>query len=252
MVVARASGMDLASILKRNTFLTLEVRPVGGPGSARDGGTGGAPGRGDRGGPGTGGQRGPRDGGTEAAPGRTCPLDPMHLRPRDSTECRSNDDSLYAIGSGGHVLTRPCGPHDRVKGGRSFTGDSCFDPSEDRPHGTLHPRASNPQKKSGTAIFPDPENHRNLRMPQSRGFGRPRRSRSQHWNPGGARCLSSASVVQMLAAASIKVMDALFGFLARNDAECCKRELLGRSWRRDWAMRKFRPQNAFLGDRKKN
>ena len=29
MVVARASGMDLASILKRNTFLTLEVRPVG-------------------------------------------------------------------------------------------------------------------------------------------------------------------------------------------------------------------------------
>jgi len=27
MVVARASGMDLASSLKRNTFLTLEVRP---------------------------------------------------------------------------------------------------------------------------------------------------------------------------------------------------------------------------------
>ena len=60
MVVARASGMDLASILKRNTFLTLGVRPVGGPGSARDGGTekgpgtGGhkrAPGRGDTGGP---------------------------------------------------------------------------------------------------------------------------------------------------------------------------------------------------------
>ena len=43
----------------------------------------------------------------------------------------------------------------------------------------------------------------------------------------------------MLAAASIKVMDALFGFPARNDAECCKRELLGRSWRRDWAMRNF-------------
>ena len=43
----------------------------------------------------------------------------------------------------------------------------------------------------------------------------------------------------MLAAASIKVMDALFGFFARNDAECCKRELLGRSWRRDWGMRKF-------------
>ena len=29
MVVARASGMDLASSLKQNTFLTLEVRPVG-------------------------------------------------------------------------------------------------------------------------------------------------------------------------------------------------------------------------------
>ena len=28
MVVARASGMDLASILKRNTFLTLGVRPA--------------------------------------------------------------------------------------------------------------------------------------------------------------------------------------------------------------------------------
>ena len=98
MVVARASGMDLASILKRNTFLTLGVRPVGGPGSARDGGTEAPP---------DGGTEAPPDGGTEAAPGRTCPLDPMHLRPRDSTECRANDDSLYAIGSGGHVLTRP-------------------------------------------------------------------------------------------------------------------------------------------------
>ena len=35
----------------------------------------------------------------------------------------------------------------------------------------------------------------------------------------GTRCLSSASVAQMLAAASIEVMDALFGFAARNDAE---------------------------------
>ena len=51
----------------------------------------------------------------------------------------------------------------------------------------------------------------------------------------------------MLAAASTKVMDALFGFPARNDVECCKRELLGRSWRRDWGMRKSRPKNAFLG-----
>ena len=59
MVVARASGMDLASILSQNTFLTLGVHPAGGPGSARDGGTEGAPGRGDRGGPGTGGHGGP-------------------------------------------------------------------------------------------------------------------------------------------------------------------------------------------------
>ena len=29
MVVARASGMDLASILRQNTFLTLGVRPAG-------------------------------------------------------------------------------------------------------------------------------------------------------------------------------------------------------------------------------
>ena len=66
MVVARASGTDLASILKRNTFLTLEVRPVGrgprgprgtgGHGRPRDGGTRGAPGRGDTMGPGTGGR----------------------------------------------------------------------------------------------------------------------------------------------------------------------------------------------------
>ena len=79
----------------------------------------------------------------------------------------------------------------------------------------------------------------NLRMPQYRGFEPPRRSRPQHWNPGGARCLSSASVAQMLAAASIKVMDALFGFPARNDAEWTKRELLGRTWRRDWGMHNF-------------
>ena len=30
MVVARASGTDLASSLKQNTFLTLEVCPAGG------------------------------------------------------------------------------------------------------------------------------------------------------------------------------------------------------------------------------
>ena len=64
MDVARASGTDLASSLRQNAFLTLEVRPAGGPGSARDGGTRGGPGRWDTGEPGTGGHDGPRDGGT--------------------------------------------------------------------------------------------------------------------------------------------------------------------------------------------
>ena len=59
MVVARASGTDLASSLRQNTFLTLGVRPAG----VRAG-------RGDRGGPGTGGHGGARDGGTRGAPGR--------------------------------------------------------------------------------------------------------------------------------------------------------------------------------------
>ena len=64
MSAARVSGTDLASILKRNTFLTLEVRPAGGPGSARDGGTRRAPGRGDTGGPGRGDTGGPGRGDT--------------------------------------------------------------------------------------------------------------------------------------------------------------------------------------------
>ena len=64
MVVARASGTDLASSLKQTTFLTLGVHPVAG--SARDGGTRGSPGRGPRGGPGTGGHAGaPGRGGTQ-------------------------------------------------------------------------------------------------------------------------------------------------------------------------------------------
>ena len=67
MSAARASGTDLASSLKRNTFLTLGMRPAGGPrvragrgdtGGARDGGTRGSPGRGDTKGPGTGGHEG--------------------------------------------------------------------------------------------------------------------------------------------------------------------------------------------------
>ena len=59
-VVARASGTDLASSLKQNTFLTLGVRPAGG--SARNGGPRGATGRGAT--------RGARDGGAHGAPGR--------------------------------------------------------------------------------------------------------------------------------------------------------------------------------------
>ena len=39
-------------------------------------------------------------------------------------------------------------------------------------------------------------------------------------------------------------MDALFGFLVQNDAEWTKRELLGRTWRRDWAMRKFQEKTG--------
>ena len=46
MVVARASVMDLASILKRNTFLTLEVRPAGVRGPRGTGGHGGPGNRG--------------------------------------------------------------------------------------------------------------------------------------------------------------------------------------------------------------
>ena len=82
------------------------------------------------------------------------------------------------------------------------------------------PRTSNPHIFWGDLNFyGSGKNVGNLRMPQYRGFEPPRRSRSQHSNPGGARCLSSASVAQMLAAASIKVMDALFGLVAQNDAE---------------------------------
>ena len=81
-------------------------------------------------------------------------------------------------------------------------------------------RASNPHKLLGDLNFyGSGKNVGNWHMAQSRHFGCPSRSRSQHWNPGGARCLSSASVAQMLAAASIKVMDALFGLVAQNDAE---------------------------------
>ena len=54
-------------------------------------------------------------------------------------------------------------------------------------------------------------------------------------------------MAEMLAAASIWPIDALFGLVARNDAEWDRRELLGRSWRRDWGMRNF-PRLLPIGD----
>ena len=100
------------------------------------------------------------------------------------------------------------------------------------------PRASNPHKflRSPKKAFWG----RNWRMAQSRRQVRPRSSRLVHSASFRARNPNKASMTLTPAAASIKVMDALFGLVARNDAECCKRELLGRSWRRDWAMRIFR------------
>ena len=83
-------------------------------------------------------------------------------------------------------------------------------------------------------------------VPRSRRHERPRSSRLQHSTSFRARNPNKASMTSMLAAASIKVMDALFGLVARNDAECRKRELLGRSWRRDWAMRNLQ---LFFTDR---
>ena len=69
-------------------------------------------------------------------------------------------------------------------------------------------------------IFPDPEK---IAVPEKKSgldaLGKLARSRRGGEDAGGARCLSRASVAQMLAAASIKVMDALFGLVARNDAE---------------------------------
>ena len=44
---------------------------------------------------------------------------------------------------------------------------------------------------------------RNLRMSETRRFERPRSSRSQHSNPGGASCLFKASVAQIADAAMI-------------------------------------------------
>ena len=76
-------------------------------------------------------------------------------------------------------------------------------------------------------------------MAQSRRQVRPRSSNLDRSASFCARNPNKASMTLMLAAASIKVMDALFGFLAQNDAERSRLELLGRTWRRDWAMRQF-------------
>ena len=76
-------------------------------------------------------------------------------------------------------------------------------------------------------------------MSETRRFERPRSSRSQHSNPGGASCLFKASVAQIIAAARIWPTDVLEIQLAPQGFECCERELLGRSWRQDWGMRIF-------------
>ena len=82
--------------------------------------------------------------------------------------------------------------------------------------------------------MPDPDkNVRNPRMPQPRRPERPRSSRLQDSASFRATKPNKASMTSMLAAASIEVMDASFGLVARNDAECCKQELLGRPGRRD-------------------
>ena len=48
----------------------------------------------------------------------------------------------------------------------------------------------------------------------------------------------------MLAGSSICTAGALERHLASPGFECCERELLGRSRRRDWGMRQFRPQRG--------
>ena len=100
------------------------------------------------------------------------------------------------------------------------------------------PRASNPQK-----FFRPPKKAflgRNLRMAQSRRHERPRSSRLQHSASFRTRNPNKASMTLMLAAASSCAIDALERQLAPPGFQCCERELLGRSWRRDWAMRSFR------------
>ena len=132
-----------------------------------------------------------------------------------------------------------------------------FDPSLGRPRPPGHPdqggreraeavrsperpQASNPSFFCrGGKFCRIRQNGRKLRMAQYRRQERHRSSRLQHSASFRATKPNKASLTLMLAAASIKVMDALFGLAARNDAESYKRELLGRSWRRDWGMLNF-------------
>ena len=77
-------------------------------------------------------------------------------------------------------------------------------------------------------------------MPQSRRPERPRSSHLDHSASFRATKPNKASRTLMLAAASICATDVLERHLVPPGFECCERELLGRSWRRDWGMRKFR------------
>ena len=93
-----------------------------------------------------------------------------------------------------------------------------------------------PQKKikiMKSAIF------RKLRMAQSRRQVRPRSSRLVHSASFRARNPNKASMTLMLAAASICATDVLERQLVPPGFECRERDLLGRSWRRDWGMCKI-------------
>ena len=78
-----------------------------------------------------------------------------------------------------------------------------------------------------------------MHMAQSRRHEHPRSSRLQHSASFRAGNPNKASMTLMLAAASICAADALERHLVPPGCECCERELLGRSWRRDWGMRNF-------------
>ena len=79
---------------------------------------------------------------------------------------------------------------------------------------------------------------------QSRRQVRPRSSRLFHSASFRATKPNKASMAQMLAAAedprdAHARRDGPYSAQRRNDAEWHRRELLGRTWRRDWAMPDF-------------